>query len=136
MVDIGTSKALRTLIQTASDSPKIVSLVYTNLYNIHTIHVKENPLKLTDFPIYWQFRIRISSNSICSNCPNNLLDFNVLLLPRRTTIKQHSSFSVAEGVIKTLKYECINHVPGITSVNYRNLIFLYLILFLVYDSFS
>ena len=53
-----------------------------------------------------------------------------------TAVKQHSSFSAAERVIKTLKYECLKHVPGIASVNYRNLISLYLALCLVYDSFS
>ena len=49
MADLKTSKALRLLRQTAPDSPKIASLVYTNLYKIRPIHVKENLLKLTGF---------------------------------------------------------------------------------------
>ena len=136
MADPGMSWALCVLTQTAPDSLMIISLIYTNLYNIRPIHVKENLLKLTGFPIYRLFRIDICSNSICSKCSNDLLDFKVLLLAGGATVKQHGSFIVTERVIKTLKYECLKHVPGIVSVNYRNLISLYLALCLVYDSFS
>jgi len=50
MADLGMSKTLCVLTQTAPDSPKIVSLAYINLYKISPIHVKENLLKLTGFP--------------------------------------------------------------------------------------
>ncbi len=72
MPDLGTSEALRVLTQTTPDNPKIASLIYTNLYQIHPIDVKEKlgfshlqAASVRQSPFFTRFRAFVANKNLC-----------------------------------------------------------------------